>query len=217
MHQQMTNGSTSSTPPKALANGTSMVTPNSPRNSLIILDDGDDASLLNVSMNGGETDDGGANDSELVPTEDEELVGDITTDGVVNKDGLVQVPESVSDTVTEDELARINTEIADAQHLIEISTGDTLDIAKGDLLRLQHLLDKKKKTMTSSGEIADGGLKDTRDDMAIDENASDLTCKPPADPTQRLGFSMIGGIDTVDQLTKKVVNDNTAANTISSL
>ena len=33
----------------------------------------------------------------------------------------------------------------------------------------------------------------------------------------RLGFSVIGGIDTVDQLTKKLLNDNTAANAISSL
>ena len=36
------------------------------------------------------------------------------------------------------------------------------------------------------GDIADGGLKDTEDDMAIDAYAVDLTGKPPADPNQRL-------------------------------
>ena len=34
--------------------------------------------------------------------------------------------------------------------------------------------------MTSSGETPDNGLKDTQDDMAIDENAGDFTGKPPA-------------------------------------
>ena len=89
----------------------------------------------------------------------------------------------------------------DVQHLIKISTGDTLEIATKDLLRLQQLLDEKKKKMTSD-EIPDGGLKDTKN-MVIDENAGDLTGKPPADPNQRLGFSVIGGINTVDQLTRK--------------
>ena len=70
---------------------------------------------------------------------------------------------------------------------------------------------------TSSGEIPDGGLKDTQDDMAIDENACDLTGKPIAVSNQRPGLCVIGGIDTVEQLDKKVPNNNTCANTISSL
>jgi len=107
------------------------------------------------------------------------MAGDNTAGGVVN--GLVQVPKSISDsTATDDDLVRINTNIGDAQHLIEISNSDTLDIAQEDLLRLQYLLEEKKKTITSSGEIADGGLKDTKDDMAINENAGDAV---PRDST----------------------------------
>ena len=71
--------------------------------------------------------------------------------------------------------------------------------------------------MTASGDIADGGLKDTEDDMVIDENAVDLTDKPPVDPSQRLGYSEIGGTNTVDRLTKKLLNNNTTATVISSL
>ena len=258
MNQQMTNGSTSSPPPKALANGASMVTPDSTRNPPIDLDGCDDASLSNVSMNGDKTDSGGTNNaSELMPksgfhstkdnamaggdftsknpstrelvnspklvaqstddpTGDEDMVGDNTAGGFVN--GLVQVPKSVSDsTAIDDDLARIDTEIGGTQHLIEISNGDALDIAQEDLLQIQQLLEEKKKTMASSGDIADGSLKDTEDDMAINENAGDLRGKPPADPSQRLGYSVIGGTNTVDQLTKQLLNNNTAANAISSL
>ena len=69
--------------------------------------------------------------------------GDNTVGGVVNKDGLMQVPKSVSDSISTDgEMARIQTEIGDAQHLIEISTGDALDIAKKDLLKLQPSLQR---------------------------------------------------------------------------
>ena len=61
--------------------------------------------------------------------------GDITANGVVNKDGLVQVPKSVSDSKsTDDNLGRINIEIGDTQHLIEISNGVALEIAKEDML-----------------------------------------------------------------------------------
>lgn len=111
-------------------------------------------------------------------TGDEVMPGDNTEGGVVNKDGSVQVLKAVSDSKsTNDEMARIQTEIADVQHLIKISTGDTLgipikDLLRGDalkitnadLLRLQHLLDKKKKMMTSD-ESPDGGLNDTQDDI----------------------------------------------------
>ena len=95
--------------------------------------------------------------------------------------------------------------------VIEISTGDTLEITNEDLSQLHHLLDKKKKMMTSSGEIPDSGLKDTQDDMVIGENAGDLTGKPFADPNTILGRCEIGGIDTVTMLSKKVLINNTAA------
>ena len=147
----MINGSASSPFPKASANGALLVTPDSTRNLLIVLDGADDASLSNLSMNGGDTDVGGENPldftRELVTppklihqstdcsTGDEEMDGDITASCVVNKDGLVQVPKSIPDSKsTDDDLARINTDIGDAQHLIEISTIVALEIAKEDLL-----------------------------------------------------------------------------------
>ena len=118
---------------------------------------------------------------------------------------------------TDDDLARINIEIGDTQHLIKNSTCVALEIAKEDVLQLQYSLYEKKKMTTSSGEILDGGLKDTEDDMAVDENACDLNNKPPVVPNQRPGLCAIGGINTVDQLDQKVLNNNTAANAISFL
>ena len=118
---------------------------------------------------------------------------------------------------TDDDLARINIEIGDTQHLIKNSTCVALEIAKEDVLQLQYSLYEKKKMTTSSGEILDGGLKDTEDDMAVDENACDLNNKPPVVPNQRPGLCAIGGINTVDQLDQKVLNNNTAANAISTL
>ena len=69
-------------------------------------------------------------------TGDEVMACDNTEGNVVNNDGSVQVLKAVSDSKsTNDEMARIQTEIADVQHLIKISTGDTLGIAPEDLLR----------------------------------------------------------------------------------
>ena len=65
--------------------------------------------------------------------------------------------------------------------------------------------------------MAGDGLNDTEDDMILDSNIVDLASKLPADPVQRLGFSEISGTDTVNQLTNQLLNDNTAANAISSL
>ena len=187
---QTTTGSTSSPPPKVVANRTAMVIPNSTRNSLIDLAGGEDASVSNGLMNGGDMDGGGANnDSALVPkscsdstendaamaggditrknpsdsarelvippklvaqskddsTGDEEMAGDNMTGGVVNKGGPALVLKSVSDsTATDDDMARLNTKIMDAQHLIDTSTGVALDLAQEDLLQLQQLLEGKK-------------------------------------------------------------------------
>ena len=136
-------------------------------------------------------------------TGEEEMTGDNMMGGVVNKNGSVQVSKFVSDSMaTDDDLARINTDIGDVQHLIDTSTGVAQDLAQGDLLRLQQLLGEKKKMMTGD-EIPDGGLKDTQDDMVIGKNVDDLTGKPFADPNTILGRCEIGGSDTVNLLVKK--------------
>ena len=102
----------------------------------------------------------------------------------------------------DDDLSRIMIEIGDAQHLVENSTVVALEIAKEEMLKLQYSLYKKLKMTTSSGEIPNGGLNDTQDDMAIGENACDLAGKSPVVPTQRPGLCEIGGVDTVKQLNK---------------
>ena len=76
----------------------------------------------------------------------------------------------------EDPMARIITDIGDAQHLFETETGEARDVAKEDLLRLQQLLEERKKMMTSV-EITDGGLKDTQDDIVMGDNTSDGAAK----------------------------------------
>ena len=65
--------------------------------------------------------------------------------------------------------------------------------------------------------MAGGGLKETKDDMAINLTVVDLTSKAPADPVKQRGFYENSGTNTVDQLTNQLLNDNTAANAISSL
>mmetsp|Transcript_50094 Transcript_50094/g.56723 ORF Transcript_50094/g.56723 Transcript_50094/m.56723 type:complete len:80 (-) Transcript_50094:214-453(-) len=72
------------------------------------------------------------------------------------------------------------------------------------MLRLQQLL--KKKTMTAGGDMANGGLAETKDDMAIDLTGGDLTSKDLADSVNQLGFCEIGGSNTFDLLDK---NDKT--------
>ena len=148
------------------------------------------------------------------------MAGDNMAGGVVNKDGPALVPKSVSDsTATDDDMARLNTKIMDAQHLIDTSTGVALELAQEDMLQLQQLLKKNKKTMTAGGDMAGGDLTGTNDDMAIDLTGGDLTSKDPADPVKQLGFFEIGGTNTVDLLTKnnQLLKYNTAANATSSL
>ena len=53
----------------------------------------------------------------------------------------------------------IITDIVDAQHLFDTETGIERAATKDDLLRLQQLLEERKK-MTTSAKITNGGLKD---------------------------------------------------------
>ena len=158
------------------------------------------------------------------------MAGDNAEVSMVNKDGSVHVSKAVADSKsTNEEIERIQKEIVDLQYLIKISTGDTrgispddllgdgaLKIANAEVLRLQRLLEEKKKT-TTSDERPDSGLTDTQDDMVIGENASDLTGKPLAVPKSILGSHEIGGSDTVNTLAKHVLNSNNASNALSSI
>ena len=148
----------------------------------------------------GFTDDGSEPNS---GTEDGSNDGDLTNGG--SKMDEFEGGKSISNsTVTEDDLARLHTDIGDVQCLINTTTGVERDLAQEDLLKLQQLLEEKQQLMTGEG-------------IPIGEEVGDLTGKLFAVPNPILGRCEIGGSDTVNMLAKQVLNSNTAANALSSL